>query len=129
MVSFPGIPRTQPQYDILGLAAFICFNQKDFEQSTSWRIFNRENLTDILPWYCPGWFNDYVDKLALNEFVSFDYDWYLDLIEQGYLQANKLMIAKILPAFIFPRKEKTCMELKTISILRTTLLRADGWMP
>jgi len=117
---------TQPQYDILGLAAFICFNQKDFEQSTSWRIFNRENLTDILPWYCPCWFNDYVDKLALNEFVSFDYDWYLDLIEQGYLQANKLMIAKILPAFIFPRKEKTWnFEYKPENLLKRDVTLKD----
>ncbi|WP_276090442.1 DUF6493 family protein [Pedobacter sp. JY14-1] len=120
---------TESQYRILGLAEFICFNQKDFEQSTALRVVNRENLTDILPWYCPDWFNDYVDKLALKEFVPFDYDWYMDLIEQGYLQANQLMIAKILPAFIFPRQEKTWkFEYKPENLLkRAVTLQEHIW--
>jgi hypothetical protein len=100
---------TQAQSQILSLAAFICFNQKDFEQSASYGIINREKLTPILPWFCPDWFNAYVDKLSLQEYVGnyFDYDWYLELVEQGYLQINVQMIAKILPELIFLRKDKT----------------------
>ena len=100
---------TRAQTQILSFAAFICFNQKDFEQSTSYGIMNRESLTPILPWYCPDWFNAYVDKLSLQEYVGnyFDYDWYLELVEQGYLELNRQMVAKILPELIFPRKEKT----------------------
>lgn len=100
---------TRVQSQILSLAAFICFNQKDFEQSISYGIINREKLTPILHWFCPDWFNAYVDKLSLQEYISnyFDYDWYLELVEQGYLQINRQMVAKILPEFIFTRKEKT----------------------
>lgn len=39
---------TTTQNQILSFAAFICFNQKDFEQSTSYGIINREDLTPIL---------------------------------------------------------------------------------
>ncbi|RKR81834.1 hypothetical protein BDD43_1992 [Mucilaginibacter gracilis] len=98
---------SQAQNLILSTAAFICFNQKDFEQSVSYGIINREKLTPILPWFCPDWFNTYVDKLSQQEFVPFDYNWYLDLIDQGYLQLNRQMVAKILPELIFVRKEKT----------------------
>jgi hypothetical protein len=96
------------QNKILALAGFICYNQKDFEQSTSYSVINRETLTPILPWYCPDWFNAYADKLSLQEYVGnyFDYNWYLDLIDQGYLQLNRQMVAKILPELIFSRIDK-----------------------
>jgi hypothetical protein len=122
---------TQAQSQILSLAAFICFNQKDFEQSISYGIINREKLTPILPWFCPDWFNAYVDKLSLQEHVGnyFDYDWYLELVEQGYLQINRQMIAKILPELIFLRKEKTWkFEYKPENLLkRDVTLRDHIW--
>ncbi|WP_454802058.1 DUF6493 family protein [Mucilaginibacter phyllosphaerae] len=122
---------TQAQSQILSLAAFICFNQKDFEQSISYGIINREKLTPILPWFCPDWFNAYVDKLSLQEYVGnyFDYDWYLELVEQGYLQINRQMVAKILPEHIFPRKEKTWkFEYKPENLLkRDDTLRDHIW--
>ena len=119
---------TRGQDQILSFAAFICFNQKDFEQSTSYGIINRESLTPILPWYCPGWFNAYVDKLSLQEYVGnyFDYDWYLELVEQGYLELNRQMVAKILPDFIFPRKEKTWkFEYKPENLLKWSITLQD----
>jgi len=119
---------TQAQSQILSLAAFICFNQKDFEQSISYGIINREKLTPILPWFCPDWFNAYVDKLSLQEYVGnyFDYDWYLELVEQGYLQINRQMVAKILPELIFPRKEKTWkFEYKPENLLKRDITLRD----
>src|SRR6201986_718584 len=55
---------TAPKRHILNAASFVCFNQKDFEQSESYGIINKKNLSEILPWYCPDWFNDYADNLA-----------------------------------------------------------------
>lgn len=119
---------TQAQSQILSLAAFICFNQKDFEQSISYGIINREKLTPILPWFCPDWFNAYVDKLSLQEYVGnyFDYDWYLELVEQGYLQINRQIVAKILPELIFPREEKTWkFEYKPENLLKRDITLRD----
>jgi len=100
---------TQAQSLILSTAAFTCYNQKDFEQSSSYGIINREKLNPILAWYCPDWFNSYVDKLSQQEYVGnyFDYDWYLELIEQGYLHLNRQMVGKILPELIFAKHGKT----------------------
>jgi len=119
---------TQAQSQILSTAAFICFNQKDFEQSTSYGIINREKLTPILTWFCPDWFNAYVDKLSLQDYVGnyFDYDWYLELVEQGYLQISRQMVAKILPELIFPRKEKTWkFEYKSENLLKRDVTLKD----
>jgi hypothetical protein len=98
---------TTDQSRILEIAAFVCFNLKEFEQSSSWRVFNKKELSNILSWYCPDWFNAYADELSLKDFTSspFSYDWYMELVEQGYLQPNRQLIAKILPESIFVRTE------------------------
>jgi len=122
---------TRAQSQILSLAAFICFNQNDFEKSISYGIINREKLTPVLPWFRPDWFDAYVDKLSQQEYVGnyFDYDWYLELVEQGYLQTNRQMVAKILPELILPKKEKTFkFEYKPENLLkRDVTLRDHIW--
>ena len=99
---------TDKQRMILSAAAFVCYGQKDFEQSSSYGIIKRKSLSEILPWYCPEWFNDYADNLATQTYVSnyFDYNWYMELIEQGYLRANNQLIAKALVSYIFEQVDK-----------------------
>lgn len=97
---------TTSQKKLLGLAGFVCFNQKEFEQGNDGGTFNKQELTPILNWYCPDWFQSYFDSMAGNEFLAFDYDWYMELIENGYLQPNRQFIARVLPGYLFERKEK-----------------------
>jgi hypothetical protein len=120
---------TRAQSEILSTAAFICFNQKDFEQSASYYIINREKLAPILAWYCPDWFNSYVDKLASEEYVAhyFNYDWYLELVEQGYLQINRQMIAKILPNYIFKSLQKGYEYVPENLLKREVTLKEHIW--
>ncbi len=94
---------TANQRMILSTAAFLCYNQKDFAQSQSYGIINRNSLNEILPWYCPDWFNDYINNYANENFVPYflSYDWYMELIEKGYIKEHPGLIAKILPQSIF----------------------------
>jgi hypothetical protein len=94
---------TPIQRYILGVASFVCYNHKDFEQNYAGGVFDKETMDTILPWYRPDWFSDYVNNHAKNDFVphSLKYDWYLELVEQGHVLNSIEMIAKILPQSIF----------------------------
>jgi hypothetical protein len=97
-------PRCTPvQRYILGVASFVCYNHKDFEQNYTGGVFDKETMDTILPWYCPEWFSDYVNNHAKNDFVphSLKYDWYLELVEQRHVLNSTEMIAKILPQCVF----------------------------
>jgi hypothetical protein len=120
---------TQAQSLILSTAAFTCYNQKDFEQSSSFYIISREKLAPILPWYCPDWFNSYVDKLSQQEYVGnyFDYDWYLELVEQGYLRINTQMVAKLLPNYIFKSLQRGYEYVPTNLLKREATLKEHIW--
>ena len=93
---------SSPQRTILGIAGFICHTQKDFEQGNS-GVINKETLDSILPWYCPSWFSDFINNYANQDFTPYfiNYDWYMELVEQQYVSETPLLIAKILPNYIF----------------------------
>lgn len=120
---------TRVQSEILSTAAFICFNQKDFEQSSSYYIIKREKLNPILQWYCPDWFNAYVDGIASEGYAGghFDYDWYLELVEQGYLRINTQMIAKLLPNHIFNSLQRGYEYVPENLLKREVTLKEHIW--
>jgi hypothetical protein len=81
---------------------FVCNNRKDFEQQIQFTGL-RDAFADVLPWYCPDWFSDFINNHANNDFTPqfITYDWYLDMINQGYVITSPALIAKILPNYIF----------------------------
>ncbi|MEO6979819.1 MAG: DUF6493 family protein, partial [Mucilaginibacter sp.] len=94
--------------NMLAAAAFVCFNLKEFDQGSSWSIINRDDLNKILPWYCPGWLTEYAMNRA-NSFTraTFDYRWYMELVDQGYVQETELLTALALKESIFEKVEKS----------------------
>lgn len=96
---------TDVQKGMLDTASFVCCNLKDFERAWAWRIFNRECLGEILPWYCPSWLTEYAVNQAETRSARslFDYRWYMELVEQGYLQETDLLTVTALIDTIYER--------------------------
>lgn len=93
---------SSPQRTILGIAGFVCHTRIDFEQRNS-GVINKETLDSILHWYCPVWFSDFINNYANQDFTPYfiNYDWYMELVQQKYVSETPLLIAKILPNYIF----------------------------
>ena len=50
---------------MLSMASFVCFGREAFEQlHVDAYLLNERTLAQVLPWYCPGWFSDYVNAYA-----------------------------------------------------------------
>lgn len=103
-----GYTSTAIQRDILGITYFIVYNRKDFEKANPVGVIKKEVLDTILPWYCPTWFSDYINRFADTEFIPYfiDYSWYLEMSEQGYVKESPQLIARILPRAIFQPLER-----------------------
>jgi len=99
---------SREQLMILDIAAFVCYTRKDFEKNYHGSIINKEVMDGILPWYCPSWFGDYINRFASDDFIPHfvRYDWYMELVEQGNVMPHPEMIAKILPQIIFEPLQK-----------------------
>ena len=100
---------TSLQVKMLDTAGFVCFNLNDFERTSSWGIFNRDGIGKILPWYCPSWLTEFAVKRAENGNVNslFDYRWYMELVEQGYLKETDLLTVIALKDVIYERDGTT----------------------
>lgn len=93
---------SKAQIQILVAASFVCCNRKDFEQLNQF-IDTKEIFDKHLPWYRPDWFSDHVNNFAGNDFMPLhiNYDWYMTMVEQGYVTLSPAMIAKLLPNHLF----------------------------
>ena len=95
---------SETQAGLLMMAAFICFSKKDFEKAAInlWSL-TPQRLDNILPWYCPKWFNEFLNGLAAEEFVIhiYTYDWVMKLSQYGIATPSRELIAKILPNALF----------------------------
>lgn len=88
---------------VLKRAHFVCYNRKEYESSGgSWSV-GKDILGEILPWYCPSWFSDYINGFASRDFLPTElrYDYILLLEHQGYLEPQPLLIARSLSRWIF----------------------------
>ena len=58
----------------------------------------------ILNWYCPNWWNDYVNSFDQQKNIpsNLTYELVLVMMVKGYLQPTELLIAKLLSHYIFP---------------------------
>ncbi|QEC78704.1 DUF6493 family protein [Mucilaginibacter ginsenosidivorax] len=93
---------TDAQIHILGVTGFVCHNRKDFAQDQE-GILNKKTMDAILPWYCPTWFNDFINHPAANEFSIWflDYAWYMEMAEHGYIGFNPAILARLLPYYLY----------------------------
>lgn len=95
---------TETQRSILVITAFVCFSRADFERvHGSDSILDKKLLYEVIDWYCPDWFSDFVNGQASKEFIIFhlDYFFVVELTERGYLQASKELVARLLPVVIY----------------------------
>ncbi|TFF37100.1 DUF6493 family protein [Mucilaginibacter psychrotolerans] len=116
------------QRNVLGIAGFVCHNQKDFEQS-NWGVINKETLDTILPWYCPAWFSDFINSYANQDFTPYflNYDWYMELVEQNYVIETPALIAKILPNYIIESKLREHKYVPENLLKREITLKEHIW--
>lgn len=96
------------QSHILKYAQFVCYNRKEFEAAGSWWAIDPKFLDPILPWHCPSWFSDFVNATATGETlpIYLSYDFLLRLQEQGYLQPEPRLIARVLAKWIFEHVDR-----------------------
>lgn len=120
---------SEKQRRMLGIAGFVCFNKKDFEQHNYAGVINKNVLKELLPWYCPDWFDALINSYADASFVPFflGYDWYMELVERGYVSSHPPMIAKLLPQYIFTplKRGYTCDPEKLL--IRPVTLEEHIW--
>lgn len=98
------IKGTDKQREMLQIASFVCFNQADYEKSTySVWFLNKNKLENIVDWYVPEWFSNFVNKQATRDHIPYylSYDWLMELTEKGYLQPSKEILAQTLPMTVF----------------------------
>ena len=79
---------TNRQRAMLSIALFVCANEQEYHQSThliSSIVFEK----DILSWYCPSWFSDYMIERTWMEFT---YKHILRYTQQGCLKPTKRFI-------------------------------------
>jgi hypothetical protein len=117
------------QLQMLSIAAFVCYNRKDFEKNYNGSILNKETLDQILPWYCPSWFGDHMNHYASERFVPqfIRYDWYMELVEQNYVTVSSDLIAKILPQSIFEPLQRGYDYVPDILFKRPITLQEHIW--
>lgn len=92
------------QSRILTLTAFVCLGRKDFEKiGMRGDVVSKKVLDQVLPWYCPPWFSDYINSFRKQGWLPYNinYLWMVELYEKGYFTPSKEIIVMVLPQMIF----------------------------
>lgn len=95
-------------YTILLLSAFVCMTRAGFERFyIPGSILKKEILEEVIGWYCPEWFSDFVNKLGEKDSIVhfLPYDYLLELTNRGYLTPSRELIVKLLIPAIYIRKD------------------------
>src|SRR5690349_7653380 len=97
---------TPVQINILYAVAFTVYNRKDYQKLDSFGQFlSNSIIKDILPWYCPEWFSDFINDFTKGEWMpwNLDYKSVMDLTDKGYLNPSDELIARLIPQMLFER--------------------------
>jgi len=90
------------QREMLDVIVFVCCDRADMQ-----RLFfggylpDRQQLDRILDWYCPDWFNAYVNDFSTRTFSSLNYEWMISLQERGFLDPRPELIVSLIPQMIY----------------------------
>jgi len=96
------------QREMLDVIVFVCCDRADMQ-----RLFfggylpDRQKLDGILDWYCPNWFNAYVNDFSTRTFSSLNYEWMISLQERGFLDPRPELIVRLIPQMIYENQPGT----------------------
>ena len=96
------------QVRILGLASFVCLDQESFEKiNVHYQVLSEGVLEDVLPWYCPAWFSDYVNHYAASHYLPtcFSYDYLIRLMQKGWVRPQEDVVVQFLPQLIYELRD------------------------
>ncbi|WP_212006534.1 DUF6493 family protein [Chitinophaga sp. HK235] len=92
------------QSAMLTIATFVCYDKKAFQATSFHFTLFRENLLEqIVSWYVPDWFNEWMQEMAEKEILPGDvkYTALMELHAGGFLTLTPQLITNRLPAAIF----------------------------
>ena len=94
---------TTAQVYVLKCAQFVCLNRKEYETASSLWSVEKNLFDEILAWYCPSWFSDFINGLGSRDYlpVELNYEYILSLQKQGYLEPQPVLIARYLATWIY----------------------------
>jgi hypothetical protein len=95
------------QARMLVLASFVFLSRKEFEKvNSNW--LESKHYESVLSWYCPSWFNDYINSFSAGNFVPrhITYDWAMSLQERGFLKPTIELIVRLLPQAVLDQDDK-----------------------
>ncbi|HEY1163614.1 MAG TPA: DUF6493 family protein [Chitinophaga sp.] len=96
------------QRKMLEVIVFVCCDRADQQRLFfAGHLLEREQLDRILDWYCPDWFDAYVNNFATITFTSLNYDWMISLQERGFLVPSPELIVRLIPRMIYENQPGT----------------------
>lgn len=90
------------------LAAFVCMSRSEFERfPQSGFILQAENLNLVIDWYCPQWFNEYVNRLAGGVMFPYflTYRRIMEIANQSNLIPGPALLAAVMPQMLFETRK------------------------
>ncbi|HEP1062464.1 TPA: hypothetical protein RFX11_000587 [Klebsiella aerogenes] len=89
-----GFEGTSEQLAMLGVATFCCYSREDYKKVLLQLLVDNDPITQILNWYCPDWFNDFVNyslrKAKQNGYGFLRYEQISSWLDDGYLDSKAL---------------------------------------
>lgn len=96
------------QERILNYSIFVCVTDSNHplhDWLTANIIITAFTVENILNWYCPPWFNTYLNNFVDKKIIpaSISYELVIQMLKKGYIQPAELLIARLFPLIIFPK--------------------------
>lgn len=82
---------TLRQHKMILIAAFVCMSRREYDRIIN-GILADVFKEDILAWYVPTWFSDYINEPE-HFFTAYSYPMLLQHIERGQVQASDALLA------------------------------------
>ena len=93
---------TDKQRELIMQSAFVCLSLADYENMNGHVWFlHQEKCKEVITWYVPDWFNDYVNSAINFDEVVHEYDWIMQMTGMGALHPTKELLTKSIPGIIF----------------------------
>lgn len=99
---------TEAQRRMLGVASLVCLDRDSFASlNVHYQVLNERVLNRVLPWYCPGWFSDYVNHYATDHYLPtcFSYDYLLRMMQRGWVRPTEAVVTQFLPQLIYQLRD------------------------
>lgn len=101
-----GAVGTPAQFKILKICVFICSDINEAKKLRYWDVPVATTIDQLVEWYSPAWFSDYVNRTVNEEYVGYSYKEIMNWSEKGLVSPIPELIAKILPQVIY-KAERT----------------------